>query len=210
MWLPYPKYMSQLLSQMTDFQVIAQFLGIIIKDGDRVKYLKVAISSQEYWVKLPKKLSQRFDLNLTDGSWLEIEGTQTLDRQKVILKLKASSLRAANCPNSELNHKLKPKLKSTLTSSSGVHNVVEKKKNKASCILICQKSDCWLQGGKEIYQSLEQELRDRGWSDRIQIQKTGCQKQCKQAPNLVVMPNKDRHSRVKASQVKNLLNRCFG
>jgi NADH:ubiquinone oxidoreductase subunit E len=77
-------------------------------------------------------------------------------------------------------------------------------------ILVCQKSDCWQSGGKEVYQRLDKELCDRGWSDRIQIQKTGCQKQCQQAPNLVIMPNKDRHGFVKPSQVGGLLNRYFG
>lgn len=93
---------------------------------------------------------------------------------------------------------------------SDTYTVVKKKKNQASSILICQKTDCWLQGGKEVYQLLEQELRDRGWSDRVQIQKTGCQKQCHQAPNLMIMPNKDLHSYVKPSQVSSLLNRYFG
>jgi NADH:ubiquinone oxidoreductase subunit E len=85
-----------------------------------------------------------------------------------------------------------------------------KKKKDLPCILICHKSDCWQSGGKEIYQRLEEELRDRGLSNRVQIQKTGCQKRCKQAPNLVIMPNKDHHSYVKSSQVESLLNRYFG
>ncbi|MCA6510851.1 MAG: (2Fe-2S) ferredoxin domain-containing protein [Pseudanabaena sp. M109S1SP2A07QC] len=84
-----------------------------------------------------------------------------------------------------------------------------KKKNDLACILICQKSDCWQSGGKEIYQRLEEELRDRGLSNRVQIQKIGCQKRCKQAPNLVIMPNK-AHRYVKSSQVESLLNRYFG
>ncbi|GBO55518.1 hypothetical protein APA_3669 [Pseudanabaena sp. lw0831] len=76
--------------------------------------------------------------------------------------------------------------------------------------MICQKSDCWQSGGKEVYRRLEQELRDRGLSDRVQIQKTGCQKQCKQAPNLVIMPNKNLYTRIKLSQIDGLLNRYFG
>ncbi|MCY7331826.1 MAG: (2Fe-2S) ferredoxin domain-containing protein [Pseudanabaena sp. CAN_BIN31] len=197
--------MSKLLAEMTNFQILAQFLGVILKDGDRVKYLKVAIASQEYRVKLPKALSQSFDQKLSIGSWLKIEGSQTLDRKKGILKLEASSFSVVNAPNSELN-----KLEPSLTQSADSQPVADKNKNKAPCILICQKSDCWQHGGKEVYQKLEQELRDRGLSDRVQIQKTGCQKQCKQAPNLVIMPNKDRHSRVKLSQVDSLLNRYFG
>ncbi len=205
--------MSKLLAEMTDFQTVAQFLGFILKDGYRVKYLKVAIASQEYWVKLPKELSQSFDQTLSIGSWLKIEGSQTRDRKKGILKLEASSFSLVNAPNDELNSKLEGKLGGKLETSlshTADAQPVEKRKNKSACILICQKSDCWQRGGKEVYQRLEAELHERGLSDRVQIQKTGCQKQCKQAPNLVIMPNKDRHSRVKSSQVDSLINRYFG
>ncbi|MEI6330210.1 MAG: (2Fe-2S) ferredoxin domain-containing protein [Pseudanabaena sp.] len=81
--------------------------------------------------------------------------------------------------------------------------------NQNFCILICYRSDCWLSGNREIYQRLQAELCDRGLSDRVQLQKTGCQKLCEKAPNLVIMPNKDRHSYVQLSQVNNLLNRYF-
>jgi len=202
--------MPKSFGQCADLQVVAQFLGVILKDGYRVKYLRVAIASQEYWIKLPKELSQSFDQTLSIGSWLKIEGSQILDRKKGILKLEASSFSLVNAPNDELNGKLGGKLEASLSHTADAQPLVEKRKNKAACILICQKSDCWQQGGKEVYQRLEQELRDRGLSDRVQIQKTGCQKQCKQAPNLVIMPNKDRHSRVKLSQVDSLLNRYFG
>ncbi|TYQ31628.1 (2Fe-2S) ferredoxin domain-containing protein [Pseudanabaena sp. UWO310] len=195
--------MSKLLTQIADFQVMAQFLGVILKDGYRVKYLRVAIASQEYWVKLPKELSQNFDPHLSVGSWLEIIGTQKIDRKKGILKLEASSYSRAGAPNALVNQAVNV---SPNASPNDSPKVVKSKVNKA-CILICQKSDCWQRGGKEVYQQLEQELRDRGLENHVQIQKTGCQKQCKQAPNLVVMPNKERHSFVKPSQVNGLLNR---
>jgi NADH:ubiquinone oxidoreductase subunit E len=84
-----------------------------------------------------------------------------------------------------------------------------REKREISCILICQKADCWLEGGKEVYHRLEEELRDRGLSDRVQLQKTRCLKQCHQAPNLVIMPARERHGFMKLSQVGNLLNRYF-
>jgi len=190
--------MSKLLAETVDFQVVAKFLGVVLKDGYRVKYLKVDINAQEYWIKLPKELSQRFDLDLSVGSWLDIKGTQTLDRKKGVLKLEASSFSNVNAPHIALN------------KDSNSPTMISKHKPKSACILICQKSDCWQRGGKEVYQKLEQELSDRGLSDRVQIQKTGCQKQCKQAPNLVIMPNKERRSHVKPSQVHSLIDQYFG
>lgn len=197
--------MSKSLGQLADFQVVAQFVGVILKDGYRVKYVKVAIADREYWIKLPKELSQSFDQNLTIGSWLEIQGNQYLDRKKGILKLEALSFNIASAPNVSPNISL-----SQVPISSTSIAPIAKKKDKPACILICQKSDCWQRGGKEIYQRMEETLRDRGMCDRVQIQKTGCQKQCNQAPNLVIMPNKDKHSRVKPSQVEGLINRYFG
>ena len=194
--------MSKSLDRLVDFQVVAKFLGVILKDGHRIKYLRVAIATQEYRVKLPKELSQNFDQNLAVGSWLEIKGTQALDHKKGILKLEASSFCNANPPNTSLTEIANTEIVNTETA-------IAKKKEKPACILICQKSDCWQHGGKEVYQRLEEELRDRGLSDRVQLQKTGCQKQCKKAPNLVVMPNKDKHSYVKPSQVDGLLNQYF-
>jgi (2Fe-2S) ferredoxin len=198
--------MSKSLDQLADFQIVGQFVGVILKDGYRVKYVKLAvksaIASQEYWVKLPKELSQSFDQSLAVGSWLEMLGTQCLDRKKGLLKLEASSFTTTNAPSNEVNQ---------ITDDNKQEAIAQipPQKAKPACILICQKSDCWQHGGKEVYQRLEQELRDRGLSDRVQIQKTGCQKQCKQAPNLVIMPNKAKHSHVKPSQVDSLLNRYF-
>ena len=100
--------MSKSLGQLASFHVVAQFLGVILKDGYRVKYVRVMIASQEYWVKLPKELSQSFDPSLSIGSWLEIEGSQTLDRKKGILKLEASSFSVANVSCSLVHLSLMP------------------------------------------------------------------------------------------------------
>ena len=84
------------------------------------------------------------------------------------------------------------------------------RKGHLACILICQNSQCCQSGGKEIYQILEVELSDRGISDRVQIQKTGCQKQCQKAPNLIFRLSNScqiPHTYVKASQVSSLLDR---
>ncbi len=196
--------MSKSSGQLASFYVVAQFLGVILKDGYRIKYVRVAIDALIYWVKLPKELSQSFDPNLAVGSWLEINGTQQLDHKTGILKLEASSFSLTNAPSLPSSA-----LSQTVNAEINAEMAITKKKPKPACILICQKSDCWQRGGREIYQRMEDGLRDRGLSDQVQIQKTGCQKQCKQAPNLVVMPSKHKHSHVKPSQVDSLLNRYF-
>ena len=55
-------------------------------------------------------------------------------------------------------------------------------------ILICQKSHCHNNGGKEIYSALIEQLNSHDLNDSVTLKSTGCLKCCKQAPNLVVVP----------------------
>lgn len=55
-------------------------------------------------------------------------------------------------------------------------------------ILICQKSHCHNNGGKEIYSALAEQLNSHDLNDSVTLKSTGCLKCCKQAPNLVVLP----------------------
>ena len=61
--------------------------------------------------------------------------------------------------------------------------------------MVCQKSDCMKRGGKAVCQALEAALSDRGLEDQVTIKGTGCMKNCKAGPNLV-MPDKTRYSRI--------------
>lgn len=191
--------MIELDMQSADFQITAQLSGLIVKDGDRIKYLRVMLAEKEYWIKLPKDLSRGlnpYSIDFQLGSWLEIVGVQTIDRKKGVLKLVASSFSKINAPANSI--------------SDAIQKEVTAAKKQAprqnACILVCQKSDCWQRGGKEVYQNLEKIIQERGLSDQIQLQKTGCQKQCKKAPNLVIMPNKSRHSFVRPKEVAMLLD----
>ncbi len=70
-------------------------------------------------------------------------------------------------------------------------------------VLICHKSDCRRQGSEAIAQ-LCQEMG-------AVVQFTGCQKQCQQAPNLVIHSpqGKTRLSRVRPDQVRQILQTNF-
>ncbi|PZU98007.1 MAG: (Fe-S)-binding protein [Pseudanabaena sp.] len=195
--------MVELEMQSADFQITAQLSGLITKDGDRIKYLRVMLAEREYWVKIPKELSRGlnpYSVDFQVGSWLEIVGVQTIDRKKGILKLVASSFSNVNTPVKD---------SSAAIQTEAIAPKKQSQKQINACILICQKSDCWQRGGKEVYQNLEKIIQERGLSDQIQLQKTGCQKQCKKAPNLVVMPNKSRHSFVRPTEAASLLDKYF-
>jgi (2Fe-2S) ferredoxin len=63
-------------------------------------------------------------------------------------------------------------------------------------------------GGKALCQALQSELRDSGLEDSVTIKGTGCMKNCKAGPNLI-MPDKTRYSKIQASQVPALIDKHF-
>jgi len=74
-------------------------------------------------------------------------------------------------------------------------------------VLICQKSNCWNQGGRKVYETLESVLNDINLSEQISIKKSGCLKKCKRAPNLVMLPDKVHYTKVKSKQIKSFVHK---
>ncbi|MDJ0715285.1 MAG: (2Fe-2S) ferredoxin domain-containing protein [Prochloraceae cyanobacterium] len=192
--------MSKLKEKVSDFNEVGQLLGFVIKDGYKIKYLRVTVSDKEYWIKLPKELRNSLDRNIVPGSWLEISGEQKLCLKTGKLKLKACEVKLAraksdSCQTSPCAGKDRP-----LSTPC--------QKSKAS-ILVCQKSSCWKRGGRAICEALESGLRDRGLEEKVKIKTTGCLKKCKMGPNVVMMPDKARYSKIMPKQVPDLLEKHF-
>lgn len=83
-----------------------------------------------------------------------------------------------------------------------------KSANQSAAILVCQKSDCCKRGANRLMQALQAELDDRGLTDHVKIRGTGCMKQCKSGPALV-MPDKSRYTRIRPEQVAGLIDKHF-
>jgi NADH:ubiquinone oxidoreductase subunit E len=73
--------------------------------------------------------------------------------------------------------------------------------------LICQKSNCWQRGGKEVCQKLAQICREQNLDGAIDIKMTGCLGKCGQAPNIVMLPDKTRHSKIEPKQIPALVEK---
>jgi hypothetical protein len=67
--------MSNSKYQSSEFTFVGQVLGCILSKKARIKYLKISLSQQqEYWIKLPKKISSSPIQEMTLGCWLLIKG----------------------------------------------------------------------------------------------------------------------------------------
>lgn len=178
--------MSKSKHRVEDFNFKGKLLGFVIKDGYKIKYLRMIVEEVEYWIKPSKEVRQSLDPHIVPGCWLEIEGTKRLNRKNGTIKYKADLV--------------------TLQTEAKASAKTKKSKSKAK-ILVCQKSSCRKRGANQVCKALEGNLRDRGIEEEVTIKLVGCLKECKKGPNLVLMPDKVRYSKVNPKAVPDLINK---
>jgi (2Fe-2S) ferredoxin len=202
--------------QVSEFCLEGRFLDFVIKDGYKLKGLRLATSEGECYVKLAKNLRAAFDLRLPPGTWLQIVGEKKHDIKTDEVKLIAERVLAARVEEDKETRRQGDKEtrgQGDKDNFSGVVSASSEVKAKSAAkskptILVCQKSDCMKRGGTGVCKALEAALSDRSLSGEVTIKGTGCMKNCKGGPN-VVMPDKTRYSRINAAQVPALIDKHF-
>lgn len=190
--------MSKINSMVTSFNFKGKLSKIAYKQK-KIKYLKLETEQGKYWIKISKQLSKQL-AGLSPGCQLEVDGKVKQDPETGKTKYKAKRV-AVVAPEALATL---PKVKTKTVSLLPLFD--SKIKSKAK-VLICQKSNCWKKGGQKVCAEIESILSDRGLTKEIPIQKTGCLKQCKKAPALVMMPDKARYNQVKPKQVAEMVEK---
>ena len=203
--------MSKVLAkQTTDFRLEGRFLGFATGDGYKLKYIRLVTESGEHQIKLSKELRSLLYQTLTPGVLIEVLGYQKLDWKRGTLKRKAYQVTLTESPVVSFAHQ--PVLPAILpvapcvppvTPSAGLPPTPLACQKGKTNILVCQKCK---RGERAVIAALESELDDRGLAGEVTIKPTGCMKQCKAGPN-VVMPDKTRYSRVSPDDVPELLEK---
>ncbi len=176
------------------FTLEGRFLGFEVTDGYKLKYLRLVTAAGEYMIKLSKESRASVRGVLTPGDWLQVIGEQKRSDETGELRYKALQIAVISA------HSATP-----VANSNPAPVPTAAKVN----ILVCQKSDCLKRGSSAICAALESALSDRNLQDHVHIKPTGCMKQCKAGPNLVVMPDKTRYSHVSPHQVGAVLDKHF-
>lgn len=195
-------------TDVSEFCVEGQLTDFVIKDGYKLKGLVLSTTEGEFYVKLAKHLRAAFDLRTPPGTLLKVIGEKKENRVTGEVKLTAERVmadrREFNQENSSDISSLMPCASSVCASfSSGV-----KERATKSTILVCQKSDCIKRGAQDVCHALQAELSDRSLNLQVNIKATGCMKNCKAGPNLV-MPDKTRYSRLDKKQVSAIVDKHF-
>lgn len=168
--------------RLSELNLEGQFLGFAgIKSG-KAKYLQLAITSGNLYIKLPKDLRSSLQCHLTPGEQIRICGVSKVNTRTGKIKIKAHQVSSIDtCPNQELLSQPQAK------------------------IMVCQKSGCVKKGGKGLLSELEKTLCDRGLLDKVQIEHTGCQKRCSSAPNCVLQLGKKKYKKLHPEAIASLL-----
>jgi (2Fe-2S) ferredoxin len=92
-----------------------------------------------------------------------------------------------------------------------IHNLSEQSSNtvKPGKILICEKSDCKKRGANKVCRAIADLLADYNLTEQVTIEKTGCLKQCKSGPNLIIKPDKARYHQVKVKDIPDIMTKHF-
>ncbi|MGP0128690.1 MAG: (2Fe-2S) ferredoxin domain-containing protein [cyanobacterium endosymbiont of Rhopalodia musculus] len=181
--------MSKFL-MISPFRLVGQLESFVMKDGIKIKYLRMRVGSREFLIEISEELKVYLDTHLSPKDWLEVQGTRETKGKMAIFKLKAETIKILTQPQ-----------------ESGVMIIPEKASKKK--ILVCKKARCWDQGGRILYQQIKTKLVDRGLENQVEIRLTGCLKQCRKGPNVVVLPDKIQYNQVSIGQVDNLLKKHY-
>ncbi len=181
----------------TEFNLTGTIQNVWMKDG-KPKVINLLTSLGLLLIKLSKEARMIGISDLAPGHQVQVIGQKRQDLKTGRIKLKADRVLPTSQPISTLNS-------SSITAiEPPQHPAVKPAK-----ILICQKSDCRKRGGDDVCAVLQQELAQRGLKDLVTIQKTGCLKKCKSSPNIVMLPDKTRYSKVKPEQIPGLIDKHF-
>lgn len=201
--------MSKSNKIISGFQLEGRFLGFILKSGYKPKMMRLETATGEYWIKVPKSLRDelvRAELynQLKPGDRIQAAGESILSLKNGTIKLIADRVQLGD------RRDVIGQVHSTPTMPvERVTGGAPCDRKKKCSILVCQKSDCRKRGGEEIAIALEEQLEEFGLSDQVQIKKTGCMSRCKHAPNVVVMPDKTRYSRLDPEEIPQLIEKHF-
>jgi len=177
--------------QKSPFTLEGRFLTFLVKDGYKIKALQLATAEGEYLIKLTKEARASIGRVLVPGDWIQVSGQTKVEVETGEAQFKAFSIQP-KAPNRAAALPL-PDTKPTRAK-----------------ILVCQKSPCRKRGADGVCQALQSALDDRGLGEQVTIKQTGCMDRCKAGPNVVVMPDKTRYSRVLPEEIPDLIEQHFG
>jgi Thioredoxin-like [2Fe-2S] ferredoxin len=175
------------VGHQTTTQLVGQFVSYEIKDGYKIKRLNLLTADGIQSIKLTKEArASIFRLTtitpMVPGTLLSLAVEPKFDDGMMQYKVRDLQILAGDMPIA-----LSPIATGKVTK-----------------IRVCDRGTCRKRGALEVYAQLQQEIADRGLTDRVVLEKTGCLKDCKQGPNLTI--GKTCHNQICPSSAVQMLS----
>ena len=137
----------------TVFELQGRFAGFL-RDIFGKRRMVLRVAGDERYLKVPKTLRKELEGTLRAGQELIVSGTDVLGEADAHGGPVVSQVRVAG---------------------------------QAACvscpIRICTKKNCWRDGGRELWTTLEKKIEEAGLGDRVRLKAVGCMDHCKRGPN---------------------------
>jgi (2Fe-2S) ferredoxin len=190
------------------FQIQGVLLSVLGKGkaSSQPKRLILEVENALTIVQVGKSLRQSIQQPIEPGSRLQISGIQEVNLTECKSRLLAQEIQPSNglitqgiaqadasIGNIEI---AVPRFEAPRFEASRVEDPriegqpLGIRPQKPTRVLICSKSHCWKQGGKDIYRQLSKTIEAAHWENEVKLCKTGCMGHCKAAPNVVIAPAK--------------------
>lgn len=172
--------------------IIGRFVGYELKDGYKVKRIKLLTQHGIQSIKLSKEArASLFRITLEAplhlGTVLTIQAEKKFDDGEMSLKAREIYLAMAG-------------------SVEGLSMVdLPRDDQQAVRIQVCDRGTCRKRGSQAVYRAVCQTVQEEGLSDQVSVQTTGCLKACKQGVNVRI--NGTQHSQVCPLQAVQLVKR---
>lgn len=172
----------------SDLQIEGDFLGFTLNAEAKRKSIRLSVAEREIQLKLSKELRDVRTEEWMPGDRIQVLAKTKFQGKEARPQIKAYQLDRVSCMLPVTRNFQKSALEKSPQPNRGK-------------ILICQKSGCLKGSGKNLYSEIERALSELGLQDRIKIETTGCQKRCKKAPNMTLMPGNRRCSQMSSNSL---------
>lgn len=176
-----------------------EVLAFVPGKKGRLDRFKLSVADGECLVKFPKEWASTLNASLHPGERVQVRGKLKFDEDSGEYYLKAITVLHLKQPV-VATYQLVPPAEPARSEPATLPPL-------STRVLVCTSSDCCKRGAKTLCRTLTETVKQYGLQDRVRIEKTGCMKRCKQGPNLVIMPQKARFTRVGPEQATELLLR---
>ncbi|MEN9216761.1 MAG: (2Fe-2S) ferredoxin domain-containing protein [Gloeomargarita sp. HHBFW_bins_162] len=153
------------------------FVGFLPSGKGKLKFIRIRDGEQEHQVKLPKYMRAGLMRELVVGMGV-----------KVAVRWHDHSWEATDIL-------LFSGVEPLVSAANLVQSMVA---TQPACrVEVCQKGSCRKQGSMQLLQELGEMVREQGWEEWVFVEGSGCQKACKQGPNVRI--NGQMHHRVEVA-----------